>query len=205
MLIVFLKGILLGVAITAPVGPINLLCIRRSLNHGMKSGLLTGLGAAIADTFFGAVAAFSLTRVSDFLIAHKTTLEFVGAGVFTFMGTMLLRSKPPTESDPEPKGLPSVHAFSSGFLLTLHNPTTVFAFLIAFAAIHLGDQLTILGSSLATLGVFVGATAWWITLSGISSRLRSKFNRTHIHRLNLGTGVLLLCCAGGLLYSAIVD
>lgn len=202
MLILFLKGMVLGIAITAPVGPINILCIRRSLGQGMKSGLYTGLGAAIADTFFGAVAAFSLTQVSDFLKAHQNTLQFIGAAVFLFMGTMLLRSKPPKDSDPEPKKLSDFHAFTSGLLLTLHNPTTVFAFLVAFAAINLGEHLSFAGSSLATFGVFIGSMLWWVTLSGISSKLRSRFNREHIHKLNLATGVLLLCCSAGLLYSA---
>lgn len=203
MLILFLKGLVLGIAITAPVGPINILCIRRSLNHGMKTGLLTGLGAAIADTFFGAVAAFSLTQVSDFLKDHQNALEFVGAGIFTVMGILLLRSRPPKETDPEPKKLSSFHAFSSGLLLTLHNPTTVFAFLVAFAAVNLGEHLSFAGSTLATLGVFTGALAWWITLSGISSRLRSKFTRERIHKLNLATGILLLGCAAGLAYSGL--
>lgn len=204
MLILFLKGLILGIAITAPVGPINLLCIRRSLYHGQKAGVMTGLGAAIADTFFGAVAAFSLTRISDFLIAHQNTLQLIGALVFLVMGGLLLRSKLPANGDPEPKGLSSLEAFTSGLLLTLHNPTTVFAFLVAFAAVNLGENLSLAGSTLATLGVFAGSTLWWITLSAISSKLRSKFSGVHIHRLNVGTGVLLLCCSVGLLYSAFI-
>lgn len=202
MVILFLKGLILGIAITAPVGPINLLCIRRSLNHGRHIGFATGLGAAVADTFFGAVAAFSLTRISDFLIAHQNTLQFIGAVVFLVMGGLLLRSKLPVDGDPEPKAISPASAFTSGLLLTLHNPTTVFAFLVAFAAVNLGENLSLPGSTLATFGVFAGSTIWWLTLSFLSAKLRSKFTKVHIHRLNLGTGVLLLCCSIGLLVSA---
>lgn len=204
MLLIFLKGILLGVAITAPVGPINILCIRRSLRNGFKAGVLTGFGAALADTFFGAVAAFSLTQVSEFLKAYQNPLQLLGAVVFLAMGFNLLRSqKPPTEI-PEVTVLSSWLAFTSGLLLTIHNPATILAFFVAFTAVNIGHDLTLWGSSLATLGVFIGAMSWWLILSGTATKLRSRIRGQHIHRMNQITGVVLVFSSLGLFYSALV-
>ncbi len=197
MILLFLKGALLGLALTAPVGPINLLCIRRSLNHGAKIGFFTGLGAATADTFFGAVAAFGLTQISGFLTEYQRALQIFGGCVFTLMGISLIRSKKTETEGVEIKGLSPFKAYSSSLFLTLHNPATIFAFLIAFATLKLGEETsTILGASLATLGVFTGASLWWLTLSWGSAKLRSRISPAIIHKINVGTGILLIIFAG---------
>ena len=193
MFLLFGKGIFLGLAITAPVGPINLLCIRRSLYHGWKIGLMTGLGAAVADTFFGAVAAFGLTAISDFLIAHQKTVELIGGLAFIVMGISLIRSKPHDPGVTEIKTISPANAFTSSLLLTLHNPATVFAFLIAFAALKLNeDSSSHAGAAIVTAGVFFGSALWWLSLSWVSSKVRSRISPQTIHRINVGTGVLLV-------------
>lgn len=193
MMALFFKGALLGLAITAPVGPINLLCIRRSLNHGPKIGFFTGLGAATADTFFGAVAAFGLTQISDFLTAHERALQIFGGGLFLVMGIQLIRSKPENPNLTEPKKLSSFKAYSSSLFLTLHNPATVFAFLLAFAGLKLTQETsTLTGASIATLGVFVGSSLWWLTLSWGSAKLRSRISPRTVHRINVTTGIMLV-------------
>lgn len=194
------KGIFLGLAITAPVGPINLLCIRRSLYHGWKIGLMTGLGAAVADTFFGAVAAFGLTAISDFLIAHQKTVELIGGVAFIVMGISLVRSKPHDPGITEIRTISPANAFTSSLLLTLHNPATVFAFLIAFAALKLNENSSSLtGAVIVTTGVFIGSALWWLSLSWVSSKVRSRISATTIHRINVGTGVLLVALSTVLL------
>lgn len=189
----FFKGVFLGLAITAPVGPINLLCIRRSLHHGWKIGLMTGLGAAVADTFFGAIAAFGLTKISDFLIANQKTVELIGGGAFILMGISLLRSKQEDPGVTEIRKISPFHAFTSSLFLTLHNPATVFAFLIAFAALKLSeDSASYVGAIIVTLGVFIGSSSWWLSLSWISSKVRSRISPKTIHYINQGTGALLI-------------
>lgn len=200
MILLFFKGVFLGLAITAPVGPINLLCIRRSLYHGWKIGLMTGLGAALADTFFGAVAAFGLTKISDFLIANQKIVELVGGAAFIFMGISLIRSKPQDPGVSEIKKISPFNAFTSSLLLTLHNPATIFAFLIAFAALKLNeDSSTHNGAIIVTLGVFIGSSLWWLSLSWISSKIRSRISPKTIHYINLGTGVMLVLLSVALL------
>jgi threonine/homoserine/homoserine lactone efflux protein len=200
LLFLFLKGVFLGLALTAPVGPINLLCMRRTLAHGLKIGLLTGFGAATADTFFGAVAAFSLTWISDFLKTYQSSLQVIGGIVFIFIGISLIRSHPSTVSDTSNKELSPFQVYFSSLVLTLSNPTTVFAFLVAFAALNLGHQISnSLGASVATLGVFCGAMLWWSILSWGSSMLRERLNELTVHRINVATGVLLLAFAGVLI------
>ena len=193
MFLLFGKGIFLGLAITAPVGPINLLCIRRSLYHGWKIGLMTGLGAAVADTFFGAVAAFGLTAISDFLIANKKIVELIGGLAFIYMGVSLIRSRPHDPGVTEIKSISPFNAFSSSLFLTLHNPATIFAFLIAFAALKLNeDSSSVSGAVIVTAGVFLGSSLWWLSLSWVSSKIRSRISPAMIHKINVGTGVLLV-------------
>lgn len=200
MILLFFKGIFLGLAITAPVGPINLLCIRRSLYHGWTIGLMTGLGAAVADTFFGAVAAFGLTTISDFLIANQKIVELIGGVAFIIMGVSLIRSKPQDPGVTEIKKISPANAFTSSLLLTLHNPATVFAFLIAFAAMKLNqDSSTLNGAIMITAGVFVGSSLWWLSLSWISSKIRSRISPKTIHQINVATGILLVVLSLGLL------
>lgn len=189
----FFKGVFLGLAITAPVGPINLLCIRRSLHHGWKIGLMTGLGAAVADTFFGAIAAFGLTKISDFLIANQKTVELIGGGAFILMGISLLRGQQEDPGAPETRKISPFNAFTSSLFLTLHNPATIFAFLIAFAALKLSENsASYSGAIVVTSGVFIGSSSWWLSLSWISSKLRSRISPKTIHYINRGTGAMLI-------------
>lgn len=195
MLILFLKGAFLGLALAAPVGPINLLCMKRSLDHGQRTGLITGFGAATADTFYGSVAAFGLTFISDWLEHQMGYLSILG-GIFFFLLGISLIQKKPIETVSEPVQLSAKSAYFSTLLLTLSNPTTVFSFLAAFAAIKLntfqGEQVKFSYAVFATAGVFAGSMAWWAILSWLSSRFRAALDAKAIQRINLGSGLLLL-------------
>lgn len=202
MIILFLKGAFLGLALAAPVGPINLLCMKRSLEQGRRAGLITGLGAATADTFYGSVAAFGLTVISDWLEAHKAPLSLVGGVFFFVLGISLIRSKTKTAADqdanlaPAALGFSAQKAYFSTLFLTLSNPTTVFSFLAAFAAIklntHDGDSVRPIYAVFATAGVFVGSMLWWTLLSWFSAKFKSSLNAQAVRRINIGAGVLLL-------------
>ncbi len=195
MLILFLKGALLGFSLAAPVGPINLLCMKRSLEQGFRAGLITGAGAATADTLYGAVAAFGLTFISDWLELHREILSLIGGAFFFGLGLYLIFSKPKAKVA---KDTPS-NLYVSTVLLTLSNPAVVFSFLTAFAAIklntHEGDSVKTIYAVFATIGVFCGSMMWWIFLSWITSKFRTSLNDRALRRINIGAGCLLLIFA----------
>lgn len=200
MALLLFKGIFLGFAIAAPVGPINLLCMRRSLRYGQRIGFITGLGAAVADTLYGAVAAFGLTWISDWFIAYQGYISVVGAFFFAALGLKILRTPPRVEVAEGEVQTPSAwKAFITTMFLTLSNPTTIFSFLAAFAAVKLGTAVNgradFVDASVATGGVFLGAVAWWIFVSWISARFRTALTPKAIQRINQIAGVLLLIFA----------
>jgi threonine/homoserine/homoserine lactone efflux protein len=198
-MILFLKGVFLGLALAAPVGPINLLCMKRSLEQGRRAGFVTGLGAATADTFYGSIAAFGLTFISDWLEHYKTYLSVMGGVFFFILGLSLIRSKSLPQASRPANDSSIQSTYFSTVLLTLSNPTTVFSFLAAFAAIklntHEGDQVQPIYAVFATMGVFVGSMTWWTFLSWISSKFRASLNAKAIRRINIGAGLLLLIFA----------
>ncbi|MFH7242535.1 MAG: LysE/ArgO family amino acid transporter [Spirulina sp.] len=160
-----LKGMGMGLAIAAPVGPIGLLCIRRSLAQGRWIGLATGLGAATADGLYGAIAGFGLTAVSDRLINQAQVLQLLGGLFLCYLGWATARSTPATEAAPlTGRGL--LGAYGSTFLLTLTNPATILSFFAIFAGLGLVSAGPGQGGALAlVLGVFLGSALWWVCLS----------------------------------------
>ncbi|MEK6555494.1 MAG: LysE family transporter, partial [Bdellovibrionota bacterium] len=192
-MILFIEGALLGFAISAPVGPINLLCMRRSLTHGKRIGLLTGLGAATGDAFYGAVAAFGLTAISDFFIHYQTYFQLIGGLVFITMALMILKAKPAIQVVDPVKMLTGKTAFISTLALTLTNPATIIAFLTAFASLKfVVTAESFFEPTLITFGVFVGSAAWWLILSYASATFAAKFTAETVERINKAAGVLLL-------------
>ncbi len=172
----FLRGLVIGFSIAAPVGPIGVLCIRRTLAEGQLYGLVSGLGAATADALYGCVAAFGLTFISSFLIGHKLWLSLIGGLFLLYLGIKTLLSKPAEDAaKAEGKGL--FGAYASTFLLTVTNPMTILSFVAIFAALGLGSTTGSYASALIlVLGVFCGSATWWLLLSGGVGLFRSKFN-----------------------------
>jgi threonine/homoserine/homoserine lactone efflux protein len=198
VLILFLKGALLGFALAAPVGPINLLCMKRSLEQGRRAGYITGLGAATADTLYGAVAAFGLTFISDWLEVYRGELSVIGGTFFFILGILLIRKRS-VATAPEDRESSRRSLYFSTVALTLSNPAVVFSFLTAFAAIklntHDGDQVRTIYAVFATIGVFCGSMIWWIFLATLSSKFRKKLDERAIRRINIGAGILLIVFA----------
>jgi threonine/homoserine/homoserine lactone efflux protein len=188
----FIKGVIIGFLIAAPVGPIGILCIRRSLAKGALSGLLTGLGAATADACYGAVAAFGLTFISNFLINQKTFLQIVGIIFLLYLGVKAFFEKPAKEAmvRTNKKGL--LADYLSTFGLTLTNPVTIASFLAVFASIGIISAANYLSASLIVLGVFVGSVAWWLILSNGIGLLRKKSNNDLVMWANKISGILIV-------------
>jgi threonine/homoserine/homoserine lactone efflux protein len=200
-----LKGIIIGFAIAAPVGPVGVLCIRRALADGRFAAFVAGLGAAVADTFYGAVAALGLTLVTDFLTNHQTALSLLGGLFLVYLGWTTFRARTQLLPTPETHaGL--VRDFLSTFLITLTNPATILAFMAVFAsfsAVQIRNPMS-LDAGLLILGVFAGSAAWWGLLSAVAGAVRSRFSPHWLTWLNRGSGVLLGLFGVGVLIGAVV-
>ncbi|MBI1244726.1 MAG: LysE family translocator [Alphaproteobacteria bacterium] len=189
---IFFKGMIVGLLIAAPVGPINVLVIRRTLVHGRLAGIASGLGAALADTIFGAIAALGVSMLQNFLEQERALLSLVGAAVLVGMGLRLLRRPAPTlsaGSDPT-----SLFAdFTSTLFLTLTNPITVLSFMAVFAAFGVRPDGQIGEDDILLLaGVASGATAWWLIVVEGVCLFRDRFTTTGLTWANRIAAIVIL-------------
>jgi len=185
-------GALVGFSIAVPVGPVGLLCIRRSLSDGRLAGFVTGMGAAAADTLYGLAAAFSLTALTNFLVDHRTSFQLFGGLFMLGLGVATLRSRPVASTADRPAHHAGI-AFVSAFAITATNPMTVFAFIGIFAGLNHAAADT-LASMRLVLGVFLGSAAWWLILSNGAAHFSRKLRSGGFRALNLiaGTGIVLI-------------
>jgi threonine/homoserine/homoserine lactone efflux protein len=186
----FLKGCAIGLSIAAPVGPIGVLCIRRSLAGGARVGFFTGLGAAVADGIYGAVAAFGLTAISTFLRDRELALRLIGGIFLLYLGIKTFASKPASEPA-SPRT--NAGAFASTLFLTLTNPMTIFTFMGIFVAVGVASDYQSAG--IMTLGVFLGSAAWWLFLSNGVALLRSRVTPNWMQWINRLSGAIILAYA----------
>ena len=216
-LALFVQGLVFGLAIAAPVGPIGILTIRRTLVGGLLFGLLSGLGAATADAIYGTIAALGLTAVSDFLIQQQIWLQLIGGLFLLYLGIQTIRAKPVNSeqfsvnstSTPEPDNLqltsnhfPFFSAYLSTMLLTLSNPVTIISFTAIFAGFGLGSQVSETRAGIILVaGVFLGSALWWLILTGMVTAVRGRLNQRAFQGINLASGLILIGFATVLLIS----
>ncbi|EKV01067.1 putative threonine efflux protein [Leptolyngbya sp. PCC 7375] len=189
MISLFLRGLVLGISIAAPVGPIGLLCIRRSLSYGTITGLLSGLGAATADGVYGAIAAFGLAFISNFLTNQARWLGIIGGLFLCYLGITTFLSKP-ADKTTEISRTGLAGAYLSTLGLTLTNPATILSFVLLFAGfaptgLDYGQAVVMVG------GVFLGSALWWLILSSGVSRLRHWLTPGRLVWVNRVFGVLI--------------
>ena len=194
LLIIFLKGFIIGLAVAAPVGPIGILCIHRSLCNGFKIGLLTGLGAALADGIYGAVAGFGLTAVSSFLVNHKTVIQSIGGLFLLYLGCRIALSQNNVKEIKDDSESSSLHAMLTTFLLTLSNPITILSFIAIFAGLGLGSLHTdYVSSVLLVAGVIIGSACWWLILSCLAAKLlKQKLTPIVLKGITVISGIIIL-------------
>ncbi|MDU0205067.1 MULTISPECIES: LysE/ArgO family amino acid transporter [Paenibacillus] len=191
MLIALLKGILLGLSIAAPVGPIGILCIRRTIALGRLHGFLSGLGAATADAFYGFIAGFGLTLITGFLLDQKVLLQAVGGLFLIYLGVQTFRSRPATEAA-KASGDTLLKSYASTLMLTITNPMTIMSFLGAFAGLGMGGAQTGMGAAIAlVIGVFAGSALWWLALSFVIGMFRDRIHVSVYRWINRISGVIL--------------
>jgi threonine/homoserine/homoserine lactone efflux protein len=188
----FLKGIMIGFVIAAPVGPIGVLCARRTLMHGRRAGFFSGMGAATADSLYGFVAAFGLTFISDLLVDHQTVLRLIGGAILVFLGVKAFAAKPVKKSELPRSARHYAGMYSSTFFLTLTNPMTIFSFAAVFAGFGLaGAKGSALSSGILVLGVFLGSALWWLFLVALFSLYGRRFQSHELVCVNRIAGAII--------------
>ncbi len=193
LLLLFFKGILIGFLIAAPVGPIGILCIRRTLSGSYALGLFTGLGAALADTVYGAIAGFSLAGVADFITQHNFYLRLFGGILLAWIGFSIFRASPRETPQEKAEEKNLLHTFTSAFFLTLSNPITLLVFAAAFAAMGISPvNDSLLQASVLVAGVCLGASAWWLSLSTAIHLMHHKLSDQQLLWINRSSGVMLV-------------
>jgi threonine/homoserine/homoserine lactone efflux protein len=188
-----IKGLVIGFSIAAPVGPIGVLCIRRTLAEGRACGIVSGLGAACADAVYGCIAGFGLTFIANFLISQELWLSLIGGLFLCWLGLMTVFSKPAqVAAQPRHKKIGLIHAWASTFFLTLTNPMTILSFTAIFAGLGLASQSASYASAaILVLGVFLGSAIWWLMLSGGVSLFRERFTLHRMLWINRVSGMIL--------------
>jgi threonine/homoserine/homoserine lactone efflux protein len=187
---VIIKGLIIGFSIAAPVGPIGVLCIRRSLADGPQIGLATGLGAATADAAYGCVAGFGLTAISSFFVSQKFWLGFLGGLFLCYLGIRTFISRP-AEQAAEVRRVGLLSAYLSTLFLTLTNPMTILSFAAVFAGLGLGASPDYFTASFLVTGVFLGSAFWWLLLSTCVGLFRSRINSGGMAAINRASGIVI--------------
>jgi len=187
-----IRGLAIGFSIAAPVGPIGVLCIRRTLAEGHASGLVSGLGAATADAIYGCIAGFGLTFVSNFLVSQQGWLRLVGGLFLCYLGLKTFLATPSEQAAAE-RGKGLAGAYVSTFLLTLTNPMTIISFAAIFAGLGLaGASGSYVSAGALVSGVFIGSALWWFILSGGVGVFRERFNLRGLQWINRVSGAIII-------------
>jgi threonine/homoserine/homoserine lactone efflux protein len=184
------RGLLAGLFIAVPVGPINVLCISRTLAKGWRSGLLSGFGAATADALYGGIAGFSITFVIQFLLREEFWIRLVGGILLVAIGVSYY-FKTPQPLSAEKQGGPEHSDYVSTLLLTLTNPTTVLSFLAILATLGMKEDRASWLTLLLVVGIFCGSMLWWIVLIGIVNRVRDRIDDRTMVWMNRIAGVAI--------------
>lgn len=185
-----LRGFIISISIAAPVGPIGVLCIRRTLSDGRLTGLLSGLGAAMADMVYGAIAAFGLSVIMDALIGQAIWLKLVGGLFLLYLGIKTLLSKPAEEAAKAQSGS-LLSAYLSTFFLTITNPMTILSFIAIFAGLSTAQNQAA-NPMVLVAGVFAGSATWWLALSFGVSLMREQVSPNLMLWINRLSGMVII-------------
>lgn len=203
LLIDLVKGIVVGIVIALPVGPVGVLCVRRTLFEGASFGFVSGLGAATADTVFGIVAGFGLTIVRDVLLRYQDWFGAAGGVFLLYVGIKALRQR--GDAEPEPLADEALlGAYVSTFALTITNPITILAFAAIFAKVGVSETGGYLDTGALVAGVFCGSLLWWLGLSFGIAWLRRIAGTVRLTWLNRVSGGILTLSGLGLIAAALL-
>ena len=184
-----IRGAICGVMIAAPVGPVNVICVQRTITKGWRSGLLSGLGSMMADTVYGAIAGFSVSYVIGFLIREQFWIRLFGGILLMAIGVWYFRRKPASIQEERKE---SEHSdYVSTFLLTATNPTTVLSFMAVQAVLGLAQERPAWQTLFVVLGIAAGTMLWWFALTGVVHRFRDRVTDRFMFWLNRAGGAAI--------------
>jgi threonine/homoserine/homoserine lactone efflux protein len=184
-----IRGMIAGFIIAAPVGPVNVFCIHRTVEKGWKAGVIAGVGAAAADTLYGAIAGFSISFVIALLIRQVFWVRLFGGILLIGIGaSYLVRSPQPLDPSKDRADHSDV---ISALLLTLMNPTTVLSFLAVLAALRMDEHRPWWQTAVLVAGIFFGLMAWWIVLSAVVNHFREKIHGRMMLWMNRVAGLAI--------------
>lgn len=193
-LIYILWGALIGVVMAAPLGPVNLICIRRTLAYSRRNGFTVGMGAAVADTIFGAIAAFGLSSVMGMVSRVNGWVEIIG-GVILILVSINLWTKHPHLADVEDTIRDRLKGAVGAFTLTIMNPMTILGFVFLFGALglqHMGQEP--LRAVAIIIGIFIGSSLWWFTITGCAGYMRGRLSDDHLLKINRVSALIVALC-----------
>jgi len=194
MLEIIIKGILIGLCISVPLGPIGMLTIQRTLHRGQKYGIATGLGATTSDLIYTIITLFFLNFVLDFIEGNRFIIQMIGSIVVAAFGYYIFRSNPATQPKPNETVKHSLPGdFFTSLLLTLSNPLVLFVLIALFARFEfIRSQTTLIEIICGILSILGGALLWWSLLTFLVSRFKNKMNIRGLKIINQITGLVIL-------------
>ncbi len=187
---VFWQSVWIGLSIAAPVGPIGLLVIQRSLRHGMPVGLATGFGAAVADAVYGALGAYGVTALMAWLQGVRVPMVLFGGAFLLWLAWRTWTALPATNQAVAVDTPALTTSFVSTFLLTLSNPATILSFVAIFGALS-AQQQAVASPLRMVAGVLVGSALWWLLLCAAVGRLRHRFDGQAQRRVGRASALML--------------
>lgn len=194
------EGFMIGIAVSVPLGPLGMLCIKRTVNKNWKSGFLSGLGIAASDAIYAIIAGFSLTIIINFISSYEIYFKILGASMVVLLGLYIFLSNPAKEIQKyKQKGSSYLQDFLTAFLLTFSNPLSVFVFIAIFTSYSLVLQLSQLFEALLIVGgVFTGGATWWFILTGLAYLFKHKLTINTLWWANKIIGLSVILIAVGL-------
>ena len=188
----FVRGLAFGFAIAATPGPIFFLCLKRALSRGPLHGLISGFGAATADGFYAAVAAFGIAAVTDLYSGERRAFGIAGGLVLIFLGVRILVEKPKAQEDEPENGRAGLAlAYLSTLGLTIANPATIVSFAALAATLGVAGGAGLAAPSLLVVGVLAGSALSWCALAAASAALRSRLTPRLRRAISIASGVVI--------------
>ena len=189
-LILLIKGLIVGLLVSIPLGPIGVLCIQRTLNKGRRSGFISGLGASSADAIFALIASLGLTIVINFVREHQQYFQIAGGLIVLYIGFKIFSTNPVKQLKLQRMNKTMLsHDYMSVFLLTVSNPLAIMLFIGIMAAINVANEsLSVFQVFFFLAGIFTGSASWWFLLAFLANRFRKRIRLRSIWWMNKITG-----------------
>lgn len=202
-LLLIAKGLLVGIIASAPMGPVGILCIQRTMQKGRAYGIVTGAGAALSDIIYALITGFGMSFVMDFIDKEQNIfwLKLIGSLMLFIFGIYMFRTDPRKCLRPSPKSKGTlIHNFTTAFLVTLSNPLIIFLFIALYNMLTFVIPGNLFGQCVGYLSIVAGAMLWWLGLTYVINKMRSSFGLRGILRLNYTIGSIVL--AASMVYAA---